>query len=385
MATTIAAIAAAAARAASRGDEQQHAEGEEDEHGAQRGSTPSQVAAARPQPVCSPASQPRPNAIGSQATTAWTSRQRPCAVRSSVRARPRSVAAAARSGGGGSTSAVAGRAVAPRRDGRRRRPRSRRLRPGHRTLAGPHPLPWMRPARTRCSSPTTTRSCGPARIGRPRRVWLSREARPGRARRGAGIGIGVRGDAVGRIGVVGHGIDRGAGAGRLRPCRPPGPCLVLRSVLAGIRVLLRVDRPVGPARGAVPARAAPVGFEGTCLGPVVGGRAEGRLAAGPGRTCAGRTARRRRAGRAARGARPATGARAPPGAATATPRTTAGRPAGGAGGTRRRTGGAARAPAARCRAARGGGARCRAARRPPAARPTAIRAMRRPCPRRVRR
>ena len=72
-------------------------------------------------------------------------------------------------------------------------------------------------------------------------------------------------------------------AGRLGPSiavdDPARPALVLRPVLARVGVLLRVDRPVGAARGAVPGPAGPVGLERLLLGGVVRGRAERRLLA----------------------------------------------------------------------------------------------------------
>ena len=64
---------------------------------------------------------------------------------------------------------------------------------------------------------------------------------------------------------------------RPRSCRPPGPCLVLRSVLARVAYSFGIDRPVRAARRAVPARAAPVGLEGLAIGTVVRRGPEGRL------------------------------------------------------------------------------------------------------------
>ena len=83
---------------------------------------PSHEAAKRPQPVTSPISQPIPRASGSQPTIAWTTRQRPRAVRSSVSARPRSAAAAAEIGHR-RVDRVAGRAPgSPQAPGAGRRP-----------------------------------------------------------------------------------------------------------------------------------------------------------------------------------------------------------------------------------------------------------------------
>ena len=68
----------------------------------------------------------------------------------------------------------------------------------------------------------------------------------------------------------------------------PGARLIFRSVLAWVGVLLRVQCPVRAARRPVPARAAPIRFEGRCVCAVVRGRPEGGLvatAAGP--VCAG--------------------------------------------------------------------------------------------------
>src|SRR4029079_14022154 len=98
--------------------------------------------------------------------------------------------------------------------------------------------------------------------------------------------------------------DRAATAGA------PRPGLVLRPVLAGGRVLLGVDRPVGARGRPVPRRPAPVGCERLGIDVVVRGRSERRLLPAPlagvrrlgvaprARTAAGRSPRR------ARGARP---------------------------------------------------------------------------------
>ena len=55
----------------------------------------------------------------------------------------------------------------------------------------------------------------------------------------------------------------------LRPGGPPCAGLVFRAVLAGVGVLLRIDRPVRPARRAVPARAAPIRLERPAIGAVI--------------------------------------------------------------------------------------------------------------------
>ena len=113
------------------------------------------------------------------------------------------------------------------------------------------------------SRPTTRTSCGSAVGTNAALSWL----RPGRPRRSASGGAGsgpVRGASPGR-------------PARASATRAPRPCLVLRSVLARVRVFLGVERPVRARRRAVPGGAAPVGLEGLGIGPVVGGRPERRL------------------------------------------------------------------------------------------------------------
>ena len=182
---------------------------------------PSQVAANRPQPVSSPISQPSPKTIGSQPTTAWTRRQRPCAVRSSVRARPRSVAAAARSGGGGGADRGVG---CPRPCRPARSVAGRRARADPPSGVGPGRRPGRR------SIATTSRSCG----------WV--RARPAGVPCRGPRAVGSRA-ASGRRAVSPPSLGDGpsVAAGPSPGGRPAGPCLVLRSVLARIGVLLRVD------------------------------------------------------------------------------------------------------------------------------------------------
>ncbi len=88
-----------------------------------------------------------------------------------------------------------------------------------------------------------------------------------------------------------RGRDPGSVVGVPARRRPTGTRLVLRAVLARVRVLLGVERPVRAGGRAVPRRAAPIGIE--CLGVdvVVRGRTEGRLL---------RTAVRLRSGRCRR-------------------------------------------------------------------------------------
>ena len=204
------------------------------------------VAAKRPQPVSSPTSQPI--AEGDRQPADDRADDAPAQAAGdarSVRARPRSVAARSMSGGG---------------TGRRRRAPSgrggRRLEPGRaggrRGSAGagrglpPRVVVWVGPAPGRAAGPVLRQ-----RPGRPPRPWRPGQ-QPGRGGRGAG-----------------------AGAARLaRPRRPTRAGLVLRSVLARVGVFLRVDGPVRPARRPVPARAAPVGLERLGIGPVVRGGAE---------------------------------------------------------------------------------------------------------------
>ncbi len=81
---------------------------------------------------------------------------------------------------------------------------------------------------------------------------------------------------AGRSGRSGRSCRCGVGRadlGRPGPYRSPGPCLVLRSVLARVRIFLRVERPVGAARRPVPAGAAPVWLERP-IGAVIRGRSE---------------------------------------------------------------------------------------------------------------
>ena len=97
---------------------------------------------------------------------------------------------------------------------------------------------------------------GPAR--RPttaRRGWVARSARARALGRSAGrLGLSAR-SACPRVAALVR--------------RRRGPCLVLRSVLARVGILLWVDRPVGAAGGAVPARPAPVWLELARVRPVV--------------------------------------------------------------------------------------------------------------------
>ena len=227
---------------------------------------PSQVAANRPQPVSSPTIQPMPKAIGSQPMTARATRPRTPPSRSSVSARMMSSAARPRSGGGcaadarrrssahgpasaadGSASAGASAARSGGRSRRRVPPRACRVgRPGRRVRdrLADRPVGRSR-ARPGASAPTSSARRGAGRSGDPA----------------------VRRCGVGR-----------ADLGRPGPHRSPGPCLVLRSVLARVRVFLRVERPVRAARRPVPAGAAPVGLERP-IGAVIRGRSERGLVA----------------------------------------------------------------------------------------------------------
>ena len=101
----------------------------------------------------------------------------------------------------------------------------------------------------------------------------------GRTRRCRGCGRVVPGDGVGR-GGIGPGPRRLPGRpARANATRAPRSCLVLRPMLARVRVLLGVERPVGARRRAVPRGTAPVGGEGVGIDIVVRGRPEGRLLA----------------------------------------------------------------------------------------------------------
>ena len=168
-----------------------------------------------------------------------------------------SAAARPRSGGAGSAAGAAEVPVAPRR-----------RRPG--AVVEPAPVERRIGAgRPAGSSPTRRSSCGSGR-------------QSGRA-------MGRTGGAFGSRGRRRAGLRGVAGGAPAPGCRhtaqvDPGPLavrrargLVLRSVLARIRVFLRVERPVGAARRAIPARPAPVGLERAGVGAVVRGRAEGRL------------------------------------------------------------------------------------------------------------
>ena len=100
-----------------------------------------------------------------------------------------------------------------------------------------------RPAGSRPSRPTTTTSCG---SGRSAAAGAGRRRRPRRP-------------GAGRVASAGADVD-----GSVRTCSPvgsPGACLVLRPVLAWVRVFLRVERPVRARGRAVPGGAAPVGLE----------------------------------------------------------------------------------------------------------------------------
>ncbi len=86
---------------------------------------------------------------------------------------------------------------------------------------------------------------------------------------------------------------------------PAGAGLVLGPVLAGIGVLLGVERPVRPGRRSVPRRPAPVGLERFGIRTVVRRRAERRLVRWPVRPgWPARAGRPFRAGRAVRGRSP---------------------------------------------------------------------------------
>ncbi len=249
---------------------------------------PSHDAANRLQPVSSPMSQPIPSASGSHPTIAWTIRQRPWAVRSSVSARPRSAAAAPRSG-------AAGPAALPADACSRRAPAV-----GRRVALG---------------GGGSVASAGPAVARHHDDVVCS----------GGGGGSGAGPDVASWSSPMVDAPWASTPAPSIAPASParwhPGPSggrpasarLVLGTVLARVRVLLRVDGPVGPAGGPVPAGAAPVGLELARVGPVVGRRAERGLAlrsrsghAG----CAGALGRAGAVGRAARPGGPGAGARA---------------------------------------------------------------------------
>ena len=144
----------------------------------------------------------------------------------------------------------------PPASGRRRRAAAR---PGRDRSRGRRPRAHPAHRSLRRSSPTRTRWCG--------------SGRPGGLRRRCSTGSpAVSADASGVRGPGGRGRVAAA-----RPGRAPGPCLVLRAVLARIGVFLRVQRPVRAAGGAVPVGTAPVGLERAGIGPVVGGRPERRL------------------------------------------------------------------------------------------------------------
>ena len=119
--------------------------------------------------------------------------------------------------------------------------------------------------------------------GRPGRRVPTRSSSCGSARPlGCGSVSGAAGwlrFRCGRIGLVRR-VGRRASLPCHRSRRAPCPRLVLRTVLAWIRVLLRVERPVRAARRPVPARTTPVGLE-RALDAVVRGRAERGLVALP--------------------------------------------------------------------------------------------------------
>ncbi len=200
--------------------------------------------------------------MGSQPMTARATRPRTPPSRSSVSARRMSSAARPRSGGGCTADA--------RRWSSAHGPAS--VANGS---ASDGPLPLGGGGRTRRRVPP--RAC---RVGRPGRRVRDRFARrpAGRSRgltgRSGSHILGRRGagrsgrSARSRAGGVGR-----ADLGRPGPYRSPGPCLVLRSVLARVRIFLRVERPVRAARRPVPAGAAPVGLERP-IGSVIRGRPE---------------------------------------------------------------------------------------------------------------
>ena len=98
------------------------------------------------------------------------------------------------------------------------------------------------------------------------------------------VRIGPRRRLVGRPCPVGRLIEDPAVA------RAAGPGLVLGTMLARVRVFLRVDRPVRAARRPVPRRAAPTRLEWFLVGAFVGGRPGPRLRRPPA-TCTRRGAR----------------------------------------------------------------------------------------------
>ena len=123
------------------------------------------------------------------------------------------------------------------------------------------------------------RPAGSARIGLGPRIRVGRRSGLGRRR------------SVGRLALIG-GLDRRRRLGSRSRLGLPTPTagLVLRPVLAGIRVLLRVERPVRPRRRPVPRRPAPIRLERFGIGAVVGRGPERCLvrwpfrAAGPARS-----------------------------------------------------------------------------------------------------
>jgi hypothetical protein len=215
------------------------------------------VAANRPHPLTSPASQPAPRATGAQPITA---RPIACHAGRVIVVEPTADRGEDRVGrevcgrvvvDGRRPGFIRGRGPGPRRRaGRCRRRRSpswsdpRRSPPTRTTWYG-----WVA---AMCEAASPERWAARHRRWSPRRSWIR-----------AGLGR-----LPGRA-------DRAATAGA------PRPGLVLRPVLAGVRVLLGVDRPVGARGRPVPGRPAPVGCERLGIDVVVRGRSERRLLPAP--------------------------------------------------------------------------------------------------------
>ena len=157
-----------------------------------------------------------------------------------------------------------------------------------RGVYGFRPRTWGRGAAAAGGSGGTGGATGAGAARRRRRRLRRRRVPPrgrrvggrwGRTRRCRGCGRVVPGDGVGR-GGIGPGPRRLPGRpARANATRAPRSCLVLRPMLARVRVLLGVERPVGARRRAVPRGTAPVGGEGVGIDIVVRGRPERRLLA----------------------------------------------------------------------------------------------------------
>ncbi len=245
-----------------------------------------QVAEKRPQPVSSPMTSARPRPIGGQPRSARANRLR--------------------SRGGERQDRQ--RIVLPARGRRRWRGRGRRM---------PSSEPWRPDPRGA--------DVGGRRPGRRARVHtvVTRRGAPGsRARRATGVGgrrcrlcprrsssraggrLADRRPRIGRDGLplyVDHAVRMRTGSAASRAC------LVLRTVLARVGVLPRIDRPVRAARLPVPRRPGPLGIERLVLREVVAGGTGCRAVGRPIGTAAGPVPRRSCSATGSGGTRPAAG------------------------------------------------------------------------------